>query len=62
MTRERTHSPKRGNRIRMDQTQFCKTITSDMDLLFLFLNIISTHADEVAKSLKKKSQKIHSSV
>lgn len=31
-----------------------------MDLIFLFLNIISTHADEV--KLKKNHEKIHSSV
>lgn len=45
MTREHTHSPK--DLIRLDETQYCKTMTFFMDLY-----IISTHADEGAKKEK----------
>lgn len=53
MTRELTRTPKHrcvGNRIRLDQTQYCKNIKSDVDLITVFKNVISTHADEVAKT------------
>lgn len=53
MTRELAHTPKHwrvGNCFRLDQTQYCKTITSDMELIFSFLKIMSTNADEVTKN------------